>query len=60
MTVHTLPAREDADTLWQSYHALVKQCFENPALWGDRRHQEATIRAHKRFADAYLKEGGNA
>ena len=55
MNVLKFPASDDADALWQRYHALVAECFANPMLWGDRHHQEQVIRAHKRFADAYLK-----
>lgn len=56
MSVITFPPIS-ADEAWTRYHDLIHQCFDNPALWADRRHQEAAIRAHKRFSDAFAKEG---
>jgi hypothetical protein len=43
----------DVDRLWNEYAALVRQARTNPALAEDRRHNEAMVRAHRRFAAAY-------
>lgn len=60
MSMATFPIRESTDTLWERYSSLVQQCLDDPRLWADRHHQETLIRAHKRYADAYLAEGIHA
>lgn len=58
MTVVQFPQREAIDVLWDRYQSLVRECIDKPSLWNDRAHQEALIRAHKRFSEAYIQEQG--
>lgn len=44
----------DADRLWSEYAALARATRANPRLLEDRQHNEAMIRAHRRFAAALL------
>lgn len=43
----------DVDRLWSDYASLVRAARTNPALLDDRAHNEAMIRAHRRFAAAF-------
>lgn len=49
--------RRTLDRLWDDYARLVQAMQDNPALRLDRNHVEAAIRAHKRFADAFIASG---
>ncbi|KMS58772.1 hypothetical protein [Sphingobium cupriresistens] len=43
----------DVHRLWDEYAALVRAVREDPALMDNRPHNEAMIRAHRRFASAF-------
>jgi hypothetical protein len=51
-----LPLRSKAsvDDAWNRYQALAQAAVDDPRLTTDRNHIQATIRAHKAFADAFL------
>lgn len=55
-----LHAPSDVDRLWEEYCALVRSARSNPALLDDRAHNEAMIRAHRRFAAAFTASGSVA
>lgn len=43
----------DVNRLWEEYAALAREVRHAPALLDDREHNEAMIRAHRRFASAF-------
>jgi hypothetical protein len=43
----------EVDRLWDEYAAMARAARDNPALLDDRPHNEAMIRAHRRFATAF-------
>jgi hypothetical protein len=43
----------EVDRLWEEYAAMARAARANPALLDDRLHNEAMIRAHRRFAAAF-------
>lgn len=42
------------DRLWEDYASLARAMADNPRLAADRAHVEQTLRAHTRFAKAFL------
>ena len=42
------------DRLWEEYAALARAMADNPKLAADRGHVEQSLRAHARFAKAFL------
>ncbi len=52
--VSVIPTKAAVEAAWDRYSKLVTRAAGDGALWGDRRHIEATFAAHEEFRRAFL------